>query len=146
MERKRTLGVLYQWKLSSPWPRGARPSLGQLAAELPVGEVGEADDAPPAHAQHVGEHARHVHHGLQRLREDDEVELPVGEGRQALVQVGLDHVQPAADAGQDRLLVQFDAHDPLDGRARASRASSPPVPQPRSSTLAPGGISSRIES
>ena len=34
---------------------------------------------------------------------------PVGEGAQALVQVGLDHIQAAADAGEDLLLVQFHA-------------------------------------
>ncbi len=76
-----------------------------------VSDIGEADDASPPDAEHVGQHARRVHHGLQRLRKHDEVELPVGEGGQTLVQIGLDHVQPAADAGQDGLFVQFDAHD-----------------------------------
>ena len=83
----------------------------KMLAQLPVADVGEADDPLPADAEDLLEHALHVHHRLQRLREDDEVELPVGEGRQPVVQVGLHDVQPAADAGQDRLLVQLDAHD-----------------------------------
>ena len=55
--------------------------LGQLAAVFFVGEVGEAHDRPAAHAEHVGQHARHVEHGLQGLREDDEIELPFDEAR-----------------------------------------------------------------
>ena len=137
------LGVSYQRKFCRAWPRGDRPCLAQLTAVALVGDVGETDDASPPDAEHVGQDARDVQDGLQGLRKDDEIELSVGKGGQALVEVGLDHIQPAADAGQHRLFVEFDAHQAARPRSR-SRASSPPVPQPRSSTLEPGGIRSRI--
>ncbi len=82
-----------------------------MLAELPVADVGEADDPPPADAEYLLEHPLHVHHRLQRLREHDEVELPGGEGGKPVIEVGLHHVQPAADAGQNRPFVQLDAHD-----------------------------------
>ena len=119
--------------------------LGQVPAELPVGDIGEADDAPAAHAEHLGQHPLHVQHGLQRLRKDDEIELPVGEGRQAAVQVPLHYVQPAANTGHDGLFIQFDAH------GRAAAAAAEPGQQPARAAAqvqhaGPRGTSSTIES
>ena len=74
------------------------------------------------------------------------VKLPGGKGAEALVQVGLDHIQAAADAGEDLLLVQLDADQAAVVRPLAAAASNAPEPQPRSSTLAPGGISSTMRS
>ena len=91
-------------------PRGAA-LFGQFGPQLAIGDVRKTDDAAAADPQHVAEHARGVENGLQRLRKHNDVELAVGEGRQSFVQVGLHHIQPAADASHDRLLVPFDAHD-----------------------------------
>ena len=130
-------------------PAGRRPGRAALLVKLlpqpPIGEVGKADDPLPAHPQHVGQHPLDVQDGLQGLREDDEIELLVGEGGQSLVQVGLDDVQSAADAGDDRPFVQFNAHDPPMSPPPQLR-QEPPAPQPRSNTLAPAGISPTIES
>ena len=111
-----------------------------MLPQLVVAEVREADDALPADAQHLVDHALDVLHGLQRLREDDAVELLGRRTAEALVQVGLDHVQAALHARDDRPV--HPVRRPSGGwwPSRLRRASRPPRPQPRSSTLAPAGI------
>ena len=84
---------------------------GQFGPQLAISDVREADDAAATDPQHVAKHARGVENGLQGLRENHDVELAVGKSGEPLVQVGLHHVEPAADAGHDRLLVPLDAHD-----------------------------------
>ena len=116
-----------------------------MLTQLPVAYVGKADDPAAADAEDLLDHTLHVHHRLQRLRKDHEIKLPVGKGRKSAVQVGLHDVQPAADAGQIAFSSNSMPMMPVQPRRR-SRASSPPLPQPRSSTLAPGGINSTIES
>ena len=129
---------------AGPAVSGARPCSASMLPQLVVGEVREADDALPPDAEHVVEHAARTSRTAWSVCESTtKSNCPSANCARPVVQVGLDHVEPAADAGDDRLLVQLEAHEPL-VPAPCSRASSPPVPQPRSSTLAAGGISSTI--
>ena len=93
--------------------RFGRPALAQEhLRQLVIAEVRETDDALPADAQHVRDDLLDVAHRLKRVREHHEIELRVLERGQAVVEVGLSHVQPAPDAGQHGLLIQFDPGQP----------------------------------
>src|ERR1035441_9555039 len=81
------------------------PRFRQHMPELVVSEVRNADYAGPADADHLGQHALNVLHRLQGLGQYHTVKLIGGEGAEALVQVRLDDVQAAADAGEDLLLI-----------------------------------------
>ena len=62
-----------------------------------IAKVRDADDAVPTDAHHFGQEALHVLHRLQGLGQDHAVKLPGGKGALAMIQVGLDDIQPAAD-------------------------------------------------
>ena len=100
-----------------------------MLPEPVIAEVRDADDAGPANAHHLRQDALHVLDRLQGLGQDHAVKLPGGEGAEALVQVGLDDIQAAADAGEDLLLVQLDADQaamvglPQPGQQRAGAAA-----------------------
>lgn len=93
-------------------PRGPRhpPLLCQHPQQLVVGEVRKAHDRATPDPYGVAERALDVHDRLQRLREDHEIELPVAEGLQPLVHVGLDHVEPAPCAGHEVGLAHLHSH------------------------------------
>jgi len=53
---------------------------GQLGSQLVIGDVRKTHDSKSADSQHIVQHAGSVAHGLQGLRKNHDVELPVGEG------------------------------------------------------------------
>ena len=81
----------------------------QLQAHLPVAEIRKRDDGMAADAQHVLEHHARVARGLQRLRQDHEVEGVVRIVGEIGVGVALDHRQALGHAFVDALARQFDA-------------------------------------
>ena len=111
--------------------RGFRrpPCFGQHRPQPVIAKVRDAHDAGPANAHHLRQDAFHVLHRLQGLGQHDTVKLPVGKRPEALVQVGLDHIQPATDGGEDLLLVQLDSDQaavvglPQPGQQRARAAA-----------------------
>jgi hypothetical protein len=74
-----------------------------------VREIGEGDDAQLAHARRLAQHGLGIAQVLQRVDLQHHVEGVVVEDRQALVQVQLDHVDAALDAGQHVLVGDLDA-------------------------------------
>ena len=106
--------------------RPRRPAaLGEHPTKLVIREVRKAHDASSSHTHDLIQDALHVPDALKRLAEHDEVELVVGERREAVIEVGLHHVQPAPHAVENGPLVDLDAHDAIVPPHRQPRQQGP---------------------
>ena len=108
---------------------GRAAILGEHAAQFMVGKIRKADDAGAPNAEHFVDHRFHVMHCLQRLGKHDTVKLLAGESAQALIQIGLDDVEIAAEGGENFLFIQFHPHQPpvvfsLEARQQSPRTAA----------------------
>ena len=88
---------------------GSAALFGQHLPEPVISKIRNAHDASAADPNHFRKHTFDIKYGLQRLGQDDAIELVVGKGAKAFIQVGLDDIEAPIDTGQDFLFIQLDA-------------------------------------
>ena len=81
-----------------------------MPTEAVVGKIRKAHNARAPDAEYFGNHAFNVVNGLQGLRQEDTIKFAARESSKPVVQIRLDHIQAATDAGKYVPFIQFNTH------------------------------------